>query len=131
MTTNKEKRRLDLIIGRNIHLERCKRNVTVEELGDALGLTISHVRLIEKGERGATATSLWKLSKFFKKPIDSFFTPSSTDEDLKPSENEVADDVSRKKIESLVSCVEGPSLGLIVHMVKGVIGMNASTESKK
>ena len=74
---NKRKKRahatLDGIIGRNIKAERLSRGMTRNEFAKIFGLTLSHVGLIERGERGPNRMLLMKMSQFFGRPIGSFF----------------------------------------------------------
>ena len=67
------KEQLDSIIGKNINKERLARELSVEELAELLGYTPSAITLIENGKRGTSALTLYKLSKIFGLPVDSFF----------------------------------------------------------
>ena len=116
-----EKDRLDEIIGKNIRLERDSRRLSRDELAEMMDLTSSHMGLIERGERGATAVTLSKLSKAFDIPIDNLFTSP------KPgglSVREEKNSPQAKKIQSLMTCLNETELEFIVHTIKGVIAMN-------
>ena len=116
-----EKDRLDEIIGKNIRLERESRRLSRDELAEMMDLTSSHMGLIERGERGATAVTLSKLSKAFDLPIDNLFT------NPKPggySVREEKNSPQSKKIQSLMTCLNETELEFIVHTIKGVIAMN-------
>ena len=49
-----EKIRIDYTIGRNIKMERNRRGISREEFAAMLDLSVAHLGLIERGERGAT-----------------------------------------------------------------------------
>jgi len=116
-----EKDRLDEIIGKNIRLERESRRLSRDELAEMMDLTSSHMGLIERGERGATAVTLSKLSKAFDIPIDNLFAST------KPgglSVKEEKNSPQAKKIQSLMTCLNETELEFVVHTIKGVIAMN-------
>ncbi|MCL2217024.1 MAG: helix-turn-helix transcriptional regulator, partial [Defluviitaleaceae bacterium] len=69
----KDKIRIDSVIGYNVRAEREMRKITREELAESMDLTVSHMGLIERGERGATAVTLEKLARVFEVPVDNFF----------------------------------------------------------
>jgi len=122
MDRRQEKDRLDVIIGKNIRLERESRKLSRDELAEMMELTSSHMGLIERGERGATAVTLSRLSKSFDIPIDHLFiSPKkgglSVREDRDTSANS-------KKIHSLITCLDESELEFIIHSIKGLIAMN-------
>ena len=91
------KLQLDKRIGSSVRFEREQKGISREELAEMLDLTVSHLGLIERGERGVTALTLEKLSQVLKSPIDSFFVkPTAPDQ---PLENEAV----IKKISSIIS----------------------------
>jgi len=118
-----EKDRLDEIIGKNIRLERESRKLSRDELAEMMDLTSSHMGLIERGERGATAVTLSKLSKAFDIPIDHLFT-SPKPGGLSVREEVDAPSPNRKKVHSLMTCLNETELEFVVHTIKGVIAMN-------
>jgi len=123
-----EKDRLDEIIGRNIRLERDARRLSRDELAEMMDLTSSHMGLIERGERGATAVTLSKLSKAFDIPIDNLFTSP------KPGGMSVREEKSSpqaKKIQSLMTCLNEIELEFVVHTIKGVIAMNHNLAARE
>ena len=69
----KARRILGGIIGRNIVIERKSRNISRKELAKRIGLTPTHLGLIERGERGVNYVVLWNLGQVFNKPTDCFF----------------------------------------------------------
>ncbi|MCL2365059.1 MAG: helix-turn-helix transcriptional regulator [Defluviitaleaceae bacterium] len=113
-----EKINLDEIIGLNIRAERLNREFTRDELAEMLDLTVSHMGLIERGERGATAVTLSKLSRVLDLPIDNFFIPQS-----KPALREERVDTKaalRKKINSIMLNLDEEKLAFVVHVIQGL-----------
>ncbi|MCL1846186.1 MAG: helix-turn-helix domain-containing protein [Defluviitaleaceae bacterium] len=101
------------LVGTNIRRERIARNITTDELASLLGHTPSSVGLIERGDRGASAFNLFKLSKIFNVPTDQFFVESDANE--KPQKKHV-----REKLDSLISDFNEEELACIVNIVKAV-----------
>jgi len=125
-----EKDRLDEIIGKNIRLERESRRLSRDELAEMMDLTSSHMGLIERGERGATAVTLSKLSKAFDIPIDHLFT-SPKPGGLSVKEDTDVPSPNRKKVQSLMTCLNETELEFVVHTIKGVIAMNHTLGAKE
>ena len=128
MNRKQEKDRLDVIIGKNIRLERESRKLSRDELAEMMDLTTSHMGLIERGERGATAVTLTRLSKAFDIPIDNLFNnPKKGGLSVREQSNS-APQAIRNKIHSLITCLEEEELGFIIHTIKGVIAMNHNSD---
>ena len=126
-----EKDRLDVIIGKNIRLERESRKLSRDELAEMMDLTSSHMGLIERGERGATAVTLSKLSKSFDIPIDNLFNNDQKGGLSVREERDPTSQATRKKIHSLITCLDNSELEFVIHMIKGIIAMNQSLGAKK
>ncbi|MCL2527683.1 MAG: helix-turn-helix domain-containing protein [Defluviitaleaceae bacterium] len=118
-----EKDRLDEIIGKNIRLERESRRLSRDELAEMMELTSSHMGLIERGERGATAVTLSKLSKSFDIPIDHLFASPKAG-GLSVREGNDEPQANRKKVQSLITCLDDIELEFVIHTIKGIIAMN-------
>lgn len=124
MRRRQEKTRIDEIIGKNIVVERKSRKMTRDELAELMELTTSHMGLIERGERGATAVSLSKLSNVLEIPIDSLFaSPNDTGMSV-GNYQDTTPYASRGKIQSLTTCLAEAELDFIIHIIKGIIAMN-------
>ncbi|MCL2362889.1 MAG: helix-turn-helix domain-containing protein [Defluviitaleaceae bacterium] len=126
-----EKDRLDEIIGKNIRLERESRRLSRDELAEMMDLTSSHMGLIERGERGATAVTLSKLSKAFDIPIDHLFTSPKPGGLSVREEDDALPQANRKKVQSLMTCLNETELEFVVHTIKGVIAMNHTLGAKE
>ncbi|MCL2188844.1 MAG: helix-turn-helix domain-containing protein [Defluviitaleaceae bacterium] len=127
--SKQEKLNLDEIIGKNIRSERQSRNLSRDELAEMLDLTTSHMGLIERGERGATAVTLSKLTKVLQLPIDTFFaSPAAT---AVREERGSARAANMKKINSLTSNLTDAELALVVHVVQGVAKLSAATRDEE
>ncbi len=59
-----------IALGKKIRQERIKKNLTIEELAEILGLSPSYMGLIERGQRGISIETLCKLSNVFKVSTD-------------------------------------------------------------
>ena len=124
-----EKDRLDEIIGKNIRLEREARKLSRDELAEMMELTSSHMGLIERGERGATAVTLSKLAKVFDIPIDHMFaSPKKGGLSVKEDSENTPQAAGRKKINSLLTNLDNDELDFIAHTIKGVIAMNRNAK---
>ena len=124
-----EKDRLDQIIGKNIRLEREARRLTRDELAEMMELTSSHMGLIERGERGATAVTLSKLARVFDIPVDHMFvSPKKGGLSVMEDKDSASQAASRKKINSLLTNLNDEEHEFIIHVVKGVIAMGRNAE---
>ena len=125
MNRKLEKERLDEIIGKNIRVEREARKLSREELAEMMDLTTSHMGLIERGERGATAVTLSKISRAFDIPVDHLFAnPKDGGLSVKEEDNP-GPEASRLKIHSLITTLDEAQLDFVVHTVKGLIEMSS------
>jgi transcriptional regulator with XRE-family HTH domain len=127
--TKQEKVELDEIIGRNIRSERKLRNLSREELAEMMNLTTSHIGLIERGERGATAVTLSRLARVLTTPIDSFFVMphiKSVQE-----ERESTRTASSKKIINLLSGLNEAELNFVLHVIQGINKMSSANKNEQ
>ena len=118
------KERLRIIIGENIRNERMARNISIDELAEMLELTSGFVGLIERGQRGTTSCTLYKLAEVFDISIDTLFYRSE-DSALSLSE-EPKGQVKRKKINSLISDFSDRELDFLIAVIKNLRVMNRS-----
>jgi transcriptional regulator with XRE-family HTH domain len=119
----RNKDRLDRTIGGNIRFERETRRISREELAEILDLTVSHMGLIERGERGATAVNLEKLSGIFGVTIDSLFSERDSGyREVRESDDPTeATEAARKKVNSLLTRLDTGELDIVVGLVKGLL----------
>ena len=110
------KERLRIIIGENIRNERISRNISIDELAEMLELTSGFVGLIERGQRGTTSSTLFKLADVFGVSIDTLFYRGE-DSSMRLSE-EPTGEVKRKKISSLISDFSDKELDFVINVVK-------------
>ena len=61
------------VIVNQVSTLRLKKNVTQEELAEALGVTRQTIIAIEKGNYTPSALLALKMAKFFKKPVEEIF----------------------------------------------------------
>ena len=119
--TKQIKDRLDKTIGHNIRREREQHNMSREELAEALDLTISHMGLIERGERGATAVTLEKLSRVFSIQVDILFAEPDKKSLSVREEREDNLSANRRKITSLVTRLDERETDIVIHLINGLI----------
>ena len=118
------KERLRIIIGENIRNERIARSISIDELAEMLELTSGFVGLIERGQRGTTPITLFKLADVFGLSIDSFFY---NDNNISLGEEMISkSQVKRKKIESLISDFTEKELDFTISILKSLRVMNHS-----
>jgi len=123
MIRRAEKVRLDEVIGKNIRLERETRKLTRDELAEMMELTTSHMGLIERGERGATAVTLSKISRAFDIPVDHLFANPQKGGLTVREDDKDGPQLIRKKVQSLITSLNEAELNLVVHIIKGIIAM--------
>ena len=115
-----DKMRLDKTVGANIRRERDLRKLTRDELAELIDLTVSHLGLIERGERGATPVVLNKLCSVLGVTADYLFTERSRATSAREG-NENTEGVYLKKVEVLIPQLTEPELEHISHMIKGLL----------
>ncbi|MCL1884183.1 MAG: helix-turn-helix domain-containing protein [Defluviitaleaceae bacterium] len=120
VATRKNKDRLDRIIGLNIRAERELRKMSREELAELLDLTVSHMGLIERGERGATAVTLEKLRRVFTISIDSLFAEPDK-KSLSVRERDDDNSSYIRRINSLLTRLNEKELEFVIHTIKGLV----------
>ena len=121
MDKRQEKDKVDYIVGRNVYFIRETRRISRDELATMLGLTTSHLGLIERGARGATAVTLSKLSKIFNIHVGNFFDDSKY---VSPEDDPDADSKIKKlKINSVLTTLSERDLDVVLHLVKGLMVM--------
>jgi transcriptional regulator with XRE-family HTH domain len=112
------------LIGENVRLERTARHLSIEELAEVLDFTTGFIGLIERGKRGATAYTLYRLAQVFDISIDALFMPGE-EKNLSVSED-INDNASalRKKVSSLIVNLTEKELVFIINVIKGIKNMN-------
>lgn len=120
------KEKLRALIGENIRSERISRNISIDELAEMLELTSGFVGLIERGQRGTTPTTLYKLSEIFGKSIDAFFHEDTSNPLFLSEEPEKQRNVKRKKVASFISDLSERELDFIIAMIKNLRSVTRS-----
>jgi len=122
--TRRNKDRLDRTIGQNIRAEREMRKMSREELAETLDLTVSHMGLIERGERGATAVTLEKLAHVFDIKIDTLFHEAEKKSVSLKEERGGNLDSNRRKITSLATRLNEQETDFLIHTIKGLVNLH-------
>jgi len=120
-----DKIRLDKIVGGNIRIERTDRKLTRDELAELIDLTVSHLGLIERGERGATPVVLNKLCSVLGVTADELFTERSKAVPAR-EKNTNEETAIRRKLETLVAQCNGAELEHLANVVKGILRLRKS-----
>jgi transcriptional regulator with XRE-family HTH domain len=128
--TRKHKDRLDRTIGQNIRTEREMRKMSREELAEALDLTVSHMGLIERGERGATAVTLEKLARVFSIQIDTLFAEPEKKSLSVREDRESNMEGNRRKIASLLTRLNEKETEYVIHAIKGLINYHPARSNE-
>jgi len=115
--TKADKRVLDKIVGNNIRLERESRKMSREELAGVIDITVSHLGLIERGERGATPVTLGRLINAFGVTTDSLFADKLSGKKAKETEEASY----RRKVATLITDLSETELEILSHTIKGLI----------
>jgi len=123
-----KKRRLDAIVGANLRAERQARHMTMEDMAEALNLSVHMVRLMEKGDRGVTPTNMQKLSEMFDMPLDAFYIPRT---ESKYSLREEAEDPRkylRQRIKALTLDFSAKELEFLISTIRNFRLVHRSNE---
>ena len=124
--TRAAKERLDKIIGKNILIQRKLRKIRRDDFAKLLDMTPSHLGLIERGERGATAVTLERIAKAFGITADSLF-----DEGGKGiKEEDRGKGVYYKKVSTLITNLSDPELIIVSHAIAGILGARDTADTK-
>ena len=60
-------------LGRNIKIERIRKDLTQEDFAEKIDMSLSHVSKIEQGITSPTAIALFKMAKILCIPMEKFF----------------------------------------------------------
>jgi transcriptional regulator with XRE-family HTH domain len=99
--------------------------MSIDELAEMLELTSGFVGLIERGRRGATAYTLFKLSEIFNISIDNIFARTSDRQMRFAEETEPrSTDARKNKIYSMINGLTNGELDFLINTIKGIKVMN-------
>ena len=128
-TKKQEKRNKDVIIGANIRLQRELRGISRDELAMLMDVTISHLGLMERGERGVTSSNLQKISEILDTPIGILFNDRDIDSASETNDDQVHDS-ALFRVKTMLNCLEEPELILLSHTIKGIMALREARENK-
>jgi len=60
-------------LGRNIKIERIRKDLTQEDFAEKIDMSLSHVSKIEQGITSPTAIALFKMARVLNVPMEKFF----------------------------------------------------------
>ena len=119
------KKEIDRLVGAGIKKEREARLLSRDDLAQMLGLTSSHLGLLERGERGTTARNLYALSYYLQAPVDIFFNNKKARKSAGPASNKAAiDESNRRRINTLIKLIEGDGLAHVMYVVDSIYHMS-------
>jgi len=117
-----DKQELRNIIGKQIRKERKNCSMTSEELAELIGISTSHLGLIERGERGVTAYNFYKLSKIFNISIDDIFFRDE-DASLRTGKTNAPTSYKAKRVDALIKGMDEKEIDFIIKMIKAITRM--------
>ena len=111
---------LDKVVGDNIRRERGVRKLSREELAELIDLTVSHLGLIERGERGATPVVLKKLCEVLNVKVDYLLNEQGRAMTARETDGENASPI-RNKVNVLTSRLNDTELEILASTAKGIL----------
>lgn len=60
-------------LGRNIKVERIRKNITQEKFAEMIDMSLSYISKLEQGLTSPTAIVLYKMAKVLDIPMEKFF----------------------------------------------------------
>ncbi len=60
-------------LGRNIKIERIRKDITQEKFAEMIDVSLSHISKLEQGLTSPTALVLYKMAKILEIPMEEFF----------------------------------------------------------
>ena len=116
------------IVGENVRIERMARDIPIDVLSEMLNLSPGFVGLIERGQRGASSLTLYKLSTIFGLPVDALFYPRTSKAiTLKEDTEDLTKTSGHKEIEDMISDFSDKELDFLISMLKNIRTMNRSS----
>jgi len=120
MNKRDKKNNIDKIVGKNIVKERTSRNMSRDELAEIMGMTTSHLGLIERGERGVTMVNFTKFTKVFDIPAEMLIGEPFKYQTLNEDMPEAIGFKNRNKLRTIINSFSDSEVSLLIHMVKGI-----------
>ncbi len=68
-----EEKGIKYLLGRNIKIERIRKDITQEEFAERINMSLSYISKLEQGLTSPTAIVLYKMSAVLKIPMEDFF----------------------------------------------------------
>jgi len=118
-----EKVNINKVVGRNILYARKARSISRDDLAALLDVSTSHMGLIERGERGAHALNLAKMSKIFNMPVGDFFANIDNNQSPTFFEPDSKLQANRETIYTLTGGLGEAEMEYVASMIKGLLEM--------
>ena len=130
------KTEINRLVGASIRAVREENHMTRDELASMLGLTTSHMGLMERGDRGAHPAILMMLSERFNVPITEFFagTKGKYTKGRHVEPTSAAHDESDKKllnrVNTLARTLSGDCLELAAATLTSIAAFSKRTKAE-
>lgn len=121
-----DKAKLKKIIGTNIKIYRKLNELKVDDLAKLLDLTPGYIGLIERGTRGATPLTLYKLSEIFNLSINDFFIEHDFSSLALKKDNCI--DEKFNKIKAMLFGINQEGIDFVISTIKSYKLMQAKHE---
>ncbi|MEW9122207.1 MAG: helix-turn-helix transcriptional regulator [Thermotaleaceae bacterium] len=102
-------------IGQKIRKERTMHHLTLEKLAEILDLSPSYMGLIERGQRGISIETLYKLAKIFNVTTDYLL---SMNDSRKTNNDNLSDEVTYQKIIEQIKQYSHKELELLLEFLQ-------------
>ncbi len=119
------------IIGSNIRYERKKRNLTIEDLAEIIGMAPGFLGLIERGQRGTSIKNLVKIAEIFSLSLDQLITIDLRNYELNGvSESARTPKKARfAKLSTLTSLMKNMSESELEYLISNIKALRKLTHS--
>lgn len=109
------------IIGSNIRYERKKRNLTIEDLAEIIGMAPGFLGLIERGQRGTSVKNLVKITEIFGLTLDQLITVDMQAYELGSNEPLKLNEGYTKKVSTIINFIKAmnePEIDYFISSIK-------------
>ncbi len=118
------------IIGSNIRYERKKRNLTIEDLAEIIGMAPGFLGLIERGQRGTSIKNLVKIAEIFSLSLDQLITVDLRNLELTGvSENKTNKKTRFTKLSTLTSLMKNMSEPELEYLITNIKALRKLTHN--
>jgi transcriptional regulator with XRE-family HTH domain len=118
------------IIGSNIRYERKKRNLTIEDLAEIIGMAPGFLGLIERGQRGTSIKNLVKIAEIFSLSLDQLITVDLRNLELNGVREPKGNNKTRhSKLSTLTSLMKNMTESELEYLVANIKALRKLTRN--